>query len=89
MANDFTGNPWVIDTVMASAYPSAVFIEDVTWDEQANINDQLVIKRRNGSLILDTKAPAANTYQRTGKIGHVEGFQVTTLSSGKVFVYIK
>ena len=89
MANDFTGNPWTIDTVMPAPYLGVVFISDVTWDEQANANDQLVIKRTNGSLILDTKASAPNVYQRTGKINYVNGFQVTTLGSGKVTVFLE
>jgi hypothetical protein len=89
MANDFTGNPWIIDTVMASAYPFVVFIQDLTWDEQTAGGDQLVIKRKNGNLIIDTKASAANASQRFGRVDHVEGFQVTTLGSGKVMVFIK
>lgn len=89
MANDFTGNSWIIDTVMAAPYTSVVFIEDIKWDEQANAGDQLVIKRGNGKILVDTKAQAANVSERTGKVGHVEGFQVTTLASGKVMVFIK
>lgn len=94
MPNDFTGNPWVIDTVMPVAYPHVVFIKDLTWDEMGDAAgaDQLVIKRRNGQLIVDSKNSGPQVYQRFGTIGSVEGFQVTTLAGvapGKVMVFIK
>lgn len=88
MANNFSTNPWTIDSTMASAYKAYVWIKDLTWDEQANAGDQLVIVDQNGKLILDTKASAQNVYQRFGRIGPVNGFQVTTITSGKVTVAI-
>ena len=88
MANNLTTNPWTIDTVMAAAYPSYVRIRDLTWDEQAASGDQLVIVDQHGKLIIDTKASGANVYQRWGNLGWVNGFQVTTLGSGKVTIAI-
>jgi len=94
MANDFSGNPWIIDTVMPAVYPHAVFIKELVWTEAGDAagSDSLVIKRKNGSIIVDTKNSGVDVYQRFGQIGHVEGFQVTTLAGaapGKVHVFIK
>lgn len=88
MANDFTGNPWIIDSVMAAPYTGVVFVKDVTWDEQANAGDQLTIKRGNGSIVIDTKASAPNVFQRWTP-ERIQGFQVTTLGSGKVMVFLR
>lgn len=94
MANDFTGNPWVIDTVMPTPYPHAVFIEEIVWTEAGDAagTDQIVIKRRNGQIVIDSKNSGIDVYQRFGKLGHIEGFQLTTLSGaapGKIQVFIK
>lgn len=88
MANNLTTNPWTIDTVMSSPYKAYVWIKDLTWDEQTAGGDQLVIIDQNGKPIIDTKASGANVYQRWGRIGPVNGLQVTTLTSGKVTIAI-
>lgn len=88
MANNFSTNPWTIDSVMASAYKAGVYLGNIIWDEQAAAGDQVVIVDQNGKLILDTKASAQNVFQNLGKIGWVNGFQVTTLGSGKLTVAI-
>lgn len=92
MANNFTSNPHTIDGVMAAAYPPGVgyvWIKDISWTEQVGAGDQLVIKDRNGNLILDTKASGANVFERFGELNRVNGYQVTTLASGKVTIAIK
>lgn len=88
MANNFTSNPWTIDSVMASPYQAYVRIKDLTWDEQTAAGDQLVIIDQHGKLIIDTKASAQNVFQRWGSLGWVNGFQVTTLTSGKLTIAI-
>jgi len=92
MPNNFTSSPHTIDSVMATAYPPGVgyvWIEDISWTEMVNAGDQLVIKDRNGNLILDTKATGANQFERFGKLNRVNGYQITVLGSGKVTIVIK
>jgi hypothetical protein len=87
MANSLGTNPWVVDTVMATAYKAQVKISNVVWSEQAAAGDQLVIKDQNGNVIIDIKCNTANTYETLGSLGWVNGFQVTTIGSGKLYVY--
>lgn len=88
MANQLTVNPWVLDTVMAAPYKPYVNIRDITWTDQVAAGDALVIKDGNGNIIVDAKASAANVYERFGKIGWVNGLQLTTLTSGKVIIAV-
>lgn len=90
MANFFGVNPWVVDTVMAApAGPNPVLIRNIVWTDQTAAGDQLVIKDANGNTILDIKASAANIVQTLGNFGWVSGLQVTTLTSGKVYIYVR
>lgn len=91
MANDFSRNPWVIDTVMPSPRFDWVWIQDLVWSD-FGVADALVIKDASGGILLDTKTTAANTenYQSFPTKGKFHGFQVTTLTAGgKVLVYLK
>jgi hypothetical protein len=88
MANDFSSGQWVIDTVMPTAYKAQVKISNIVWTDQVAAGDQLVILNRAGKTVLDIKAQAANIVQTLGGFGWVDGFQITVLSSGKVFVYM-
>lgn len=92
MANDFSRNPWVIDTVMALPYPHVAFIENLAWTDFLGGAASLVVKDGTGGLILDTSSAATNTdnYQNFPVKTKSHGFQVTTLTAGsKVFVYLK
>lgn len=87
MANVFGTNPWVVDTVMATAYKGQVRISNIIWSEQAAVGDQLQVKDSNGNVILDIKCNSSNTYEALGSLGWVNGFQVTIIGSGKLYVY--
>lgn len=88
MANDFSANPWYIDTVMPTAINQNCRLSSVTWSEQTAAGDQLVIVDRNGKIIIDTKAQSANYQQVLGGFGWVAGFKVTVLTSGKLSIVI-
>ena len=89
MANNFTANPWVVDTVMATPITQNVKLSNVIWTEQVAAGDQLVAKDQAGNVILDIKASSANIVQTLGNFQWVNGLQVTTLTSGKVYFYIR
>ena len=91
MANNFAGNPWLIDAVMPAPINDWVWIQEIAWTD-FGVADSLIIKDTAGRTILDTKTTAANTenYQKFSVNGRFHGFQVTTLTAGgKVFVYIR
>lgn len=94
MANDFTENPWFIDTPYSTA-PSPGHITQsrikaisITWSDQVAAGDQVIIKNRNGKVIVDAKAQAANTAIILSVPSWVNGLFVPTLTSGKLSVTI-
>jgi hypothetical protein len=89
MANVQTGNPWVLDSVMAAPYLGEIWIEALAWTDQVAAGDQITAVDQNGNLVFDAKAQAANAYQTIAKPGRVNGFRLTAITSGKLFVYIK
>jgi hypothetical protein len=89
MANNFTANPWVIDTVMANAITQNLKISNIVWTEQVAAGDQLVILDQAGNTILDIKASSANIVQTLGNFQWVNGLKVTVLTSGKLYIYIR
>jgi len=94
MANDFTVNPWSIDTAYSTP-PSAGHIVSsqikaisITWSDQVAAGDQVVIKDRNGKIIVDAKAQAANTAIILASPSWVSGLFVPTLVSGKLSITV-
>ena len=92
MANDFTGNPWVIDTPYA-AIPSAghiagslLRVTSLVWTDQANAGDQLTVTQINGKPLMDNKASAPNVAIVLGNPQWVRGLLVPVLVSGKLYV---
>lgn len=93
MANDFTANPWSIDTVFATPIAknhitnNMIYIKSITWSDQA-AGASLLIQDRNNKIIQDAISAAANTPVIINNPGWVEGLQVPTLSSGKLSIVI-
>lgn len=88
MANDFSVNPWYIDTPMATPYNSYCKVTNIIWSEMVAATDQLIIVDRHGKVIVDTKGQAGLEQQVMGSFGWVNGFQATTLTAGKVAVVV-
>lgn len=93
MANDFSANPWSIDTVFATPIAKnhitncMIFIKSITWSDQAAA-DRLIIQDRNGKIIQDSITPTANTAIILNNPGWVNGIQVTSLGAGKVSIVV-
>ncbi len=88
MANQLGTNPMTFTTTMAVPYTANCRLSNVIWSEQVNAGDELKIIDRNGNVIVDTKAQAANYQQALGGFGWVQGFQITILGSGTVAIVI-
>ena len=94
MANDFSANPWSIDTAFAAPIAKnhitncMIYIKSITWSDMA-ANDLLLIQDRNGKIIQDAKAGTANQTINMNNPGWVEGLQIPTLTAGgKVSIVI-
>lgn len=89
MANDFTGNPWVIDTAY-STLPSPGHIAgsmvkaiSVTWSDSTLAADQVIMTQVNGKPIVDAKAGVANAPPVIiAQPSWVRGILVPTLAAG-------
>ncbi len=89
MANDFTGNPWVIDTAY-STIPSPGHITgsmvkaiSITWSDTTNAADAVTITQINGKPIVDAKAGVASAPALIiAQPSWVRGILVPTLAAG-------
>jgi hypothetical protein len=91
MANDFTGPTWYVDTAMTTESPiwknCDCYIQEINWSRMA-LNDQLTITDRNGKVIFDLTANAANQNINLPHCGWQKGLIVTSLGSGNVQIAV-
>ena len=90
MANDFTGNPYIIDTVTAVTLTSAVFdVFLIRWTS-ASVADLCQVENEDGKDKWSSEGQAAghtdqSPFQPPLKFN---GLKVTALTSGRVHIYI-
>ena len=90
MANNLTGNPWVIDTA-AVITTGPVRVVSAEWQEPTAGND-LTILDNSGNTIYDDNAIAGGSGIRLEvKIADTlfNGFNVSVIDGGTLYVYIK
>lgn len=88
MANNIGANPWYLDTPSATpVWTGKVYIKELIWNKPA-AGATLVILDQNGNTILNTVANTADPMFAFGTLSWVNGFVVTTLSSGTLSVFI-
>lgn len=93
MANDFSANPWSIDTAFATPIAknhitnNMIYIKSITWSDMAAAG-QVIVQDRNGKIIQDSISVSANTTVIVNNPGWVEGLQVPTLTSGKLSIVV-
>lgn len=94
MANNFASNPWTIDTAFATVIAknhitnSYIYVKSITWTDQLAAGNQVTIQDRNGNLIQDALAQAANTPIILNNPGWVNGLVVPTLAAGKLSIVV-
>ena len=93
MANDFTSNPWVLDAAGAtSAWTYPVKILKMVWDQPTAAGDDLSVTDGSSNVIWNHKAIAggAGIYYTSEFYGRSwDGFYLTTLDTGTLYVYLK
>ena len=85
MANDISGNSWRLDTVPFT-YPYELKIKQISWTDQANVGDQVILQTVAGKPILDSKAQQANFQQNFGELGWQPSLTITKLDSGVIII---
>lgn len=94
MANDFSRNPWVIDTAF-SAKPAAitpltsVMIDHFEFCDYTLDTDSVTVQDFTGGVLWDDNGASDLRTIRSGTVGNVRGILVPTLSSGKLLVFFK
>ena len=90
MANNLTGNPWIIDTA-ATITTGLVTVTAAEWQEPTAADD-LTITDNAGNTIYDDNAVAGGTGIRLEvKIANTQfnGFIVSVIDGGTLYVYHK
>jgi hypothetical protein len=86
MANNQSANPWFLDTVGFS-YAGRVYIKELIWNKPT-AGATLIVLDGKGNTILNTVANANDPMFSFGTLGWVNGFNITTMSSGDLSVFI-
>lgn len=86
MANDISGNPWSLDTP-GVINRSPVHIKNLVWANGGADGDPLLIQDNVGRDVLRAKY-ATQGNNNFGVFSWVEGFNLVTIGSGKVFVVV-
>ena len=98
IANDLTGNPWVVDTASATPITTDdVFLDTIRWVGATTAGHQAIVKDNktspatvyeglaNGANFIDERSFGA---EYAGPRRVVGGLAVTTLGSGKLYIYL-
>ena len=97
IANDLTGNPWVVDTASATPITTDdVYLDTIRWVGATTAGHQAIVKDNKGTpdTIYEGLASGANFIDErsfgaeyAGPRRVVGGLSVTTLGSGKLYIY--
>ena len=87
MANYLKENPFYIDTAVNIQPPTwgKIFVKEIRWEGALAIGSQLVISTGTGGTIVNETIAATDvdlTVIRFGPFGWVNGFNVTTITTG-------
>jgi hypothetical protein len=86
MANNVSANPWYVDTPGA-VWHGKIYIKELLWGKPT-AGATLLILDDNGNIIISTVANASDPSQSFGTLGWVTGFNLVTLGSGNLSVFI-
>lgn len=92
MANDITGNPYILDTATDSVSPTGAFHEIymVRWTS-GSVADAISLQDAAGKVKWSATGTIANNvdYSYFQPALAMNGLKIPTLGSGKVYVYAK
>ena len=90
MANDITGNPWILDTA-GSVTTSPFKCQYLKWTPTTDGDDLLIVDNA-GNTVWSLKAIAADSNQgidyKEPIEGVINGLSITTIDNGTLYVYL-
>ena len=88
MTNQLASRPWILDTESAVAVSTnPLKIEHFEWIGYTDGTHKCELKDNLGNSIWAEDGDSDLRTLRSGKIGWIQGLALTTLDSGKVYVY--
>lgn len=92
-ANDFSNDPWILDTAGAGVvYSGDVRVACIKWVGATTVGHQAILQDGNSKVVWEELSPGSNfvTSECKGS-GYLfrGGVRLTTLGSGKVYLYVK
>lgn len=89
MANDVSSTPMVLDTPGATVlWPAQLNVEHFEFVNYAAQGNQVVIQGIDGKIKWSVTGAADLQEVRSGKVKWINGLVLSTLSAGKVLVYL-
>lgn len=90
MANSLADSPWSIDTAGGSLLVTGnVRLKRIRWVGATTVGHQAVIQDANNRIVWEEVAPGANfSTSEDGEFFFAGGCKVTTLGSGKLYLYV-
>ena len=90
MSNVLTQSPWLVDTAAATILGTGRHrIVGIRWMGGTTAGHQCIITDRNGKVVFEGIAAAANHNDESNIPFEVDGISVTTLGSGRVYIYFE
>jgi len=87
--NDISANPMVLDTPGATVlWPYSMKVEHYEFVNYAAQGNQAIIQGFDGKIKWSVTGTSDLQEVRSAKVGWVNGLVLSTLSAGKVLVYI-
>ncbi len=93
MANNLTGNPWILDTTGSTVSADKIRVAKIRWDaEGAAAGNNAILTNTAGRVFWAASATGVNFDHESenfiGVAGDVQGLKVGTLDAGKLYVYL-
>lgn len=89
MANDLTGDPYIIDTAAATVLSTInLFIKSIRWVGGTTAGHTAVIQDQKGNVIWTSEASGANYVESEIIEQWIDGLIVPTLTSGVLYIQI-
>jgi len=90
VANQLASLPWVIDTASANVlFTGKIFVRHFEFAGYAAGTDTVVVQDINSRPVWQADGKTDLDPVLSYKVGWIKGIKVPTLSSGKLYVYIK
>lgn len=93
MANDYSTNPWILDTVTAAPdfpFKSTIYVDHFEWVDYAADTDTVTLTNGAGKLVWKANGASDLSEVRSGHVGAISGgvFMSQLTGAGKIRVFL-